>query len=192
MRLQFLANMRYSGILMAGGKSLRMGQDKSQLQYQGQSFAQRGIGLLSLFCSEIIVSASQGAWPNSVRVVPDAYPGIGPMGGLHACLQACTHQCALVLPCDSPLLEKEAIAQLIESSSTGRPTVFSKNGFPEPLVGIYPKSSLPIIEKLIAQKEYSLQALLKLSSALCIEIGPTIERQFSNINTPSDFENLCQ
>ena len=177
---------------MAGGKSLRMGQDKSQLQYQGQSFAQRGIGLLSLFCSEIIVSASQGAWPNSVRVVPDAYPGIGPMGGLHACLQACTHQCALVLPCDSPLLEKEAIAQLIESSSTGRPTVFSKIGFPEPRVGIDPKSCLPIIEKLIAQKEYSLPALLKLSSALCIEIGPTIERQFSNINKPSDFENLCQ
>ena len=95
---------RVSAILLAGGKSSRMGRDKAALPFQGltllgwQLQKLRGLGI------EDIMLSGSGREREGVRTVRDEFPERGPLGGLHACLKAARNPDCLALSVDVPLV----------------------------------------------------------------------------------------
>lgn len=102
---------KFVGVVLAGGKSIRMGQDKALLTINTKSLLDRSIDLLQqLDASEVIVCRNDG----SSNSVPDVYPELGPLSGIHAALHA-TDYSILLIPVDMPLLDVETLSPILKA-----------------------------------------------------------------------------
>lgn len=176
-----------SGIILAGGRSSRMGCDKSRLLLGGETMLQRQIRKLkAIGISDILISGT--AAPEGTRTVPDIYPGRGPLGGLHACLQAAKNQNCLVLSVDVPLVPAAMLDRLCRAHRHGV-TVLSHGDCEEPLVGVYSKELSVFIEPLITERGAPVRRLAQLSDwKSCPYLGP--EEYLHNCNTPQDYAQI--
>lgn len=140
-------------IILAGGASRRMGQDKAFLDWDGQPLIAHIAAQLRRVCSNLIISANDAARFAFLQapVVPDAVQGEGPLQGLAAGLTASRFERNLVVACDMPRLSGAAARQLL-ALSDDVDVVVPRNteGRPEPLFAIYMRSCLPALEKVIA------------------------------------------
>lgn len=108
-----------SMVVLAGGKSSRMGREKSDLLFEGQTFLQRQIQKgKSLGIADILVSGYQGE-QCSERIVKDRYPGKGPLGGLEAAFREVKNPYCLVMTVDVPLVTVEVLRTLIRQVRRG-------------------------------------------------------------------------
>ncbi|CAB0151503.1 putative molybdenum cofactor guanylyltransferase [Pseudidiomarina piscicola] len=106
--------MAVTGLILAGGASRRMGQDKALLQVAGQTQLQRTIRIVRhAGCEQVVVSR------NSEGFVMDKVANLGPLGGLLSALPHCTHERILLLPVDMPLLSSAALEYLLQQPSPG-------------------------------------------------------------------------
>jgi molybdenum cofactor guanylyltransferase len=181
-----------SGILLAGGKSSRMGSNKAFLRFKKRYLFEFPLSLLQEYCDDIIISASLESFESyNYKLVPDLIPDLGPMGGLYSCLPKIKHDRALILSCDIPFITKDYCEYLISGSEKYEIIVGqNKNGYPEPLAGIY---SARVMDKLIAQvenKNYKMSDLISSCDAQIFSIQKAGFNQqiFMNINTKEDFE----
>lgn len=184
-----------SGILMAGGKSRRMGQDKAFLTLKGKELYRYPLEKLEKFCSEIIISANNEKYNQlGYKVVHDEIQNIGPIGGIFSCLKETSNQKALILSCDLPFISDEYI-QLLLSGCRSSSICMGTNlqGIPEALISIMDKSILPFLNENISSGIYKMNRLLDhpesclLSSDLLTGIPET---NFLNINSPDDYKNI--
>lgn len=107
-----------TAIVLAGGSSRRLGQDKRQLRLWGENgptLLEHTVGVVGELCAEVIVVLNDSAaWQQlPARLVPDVYPGEGPLGGIVSGLVAAQHEYALVVACDMPELNERALATLL-------------------------------------------------------------------------------
>ena len=180
-----------TGIIIAGGKSSRMGQDKAFIQYNGKQLIEHAIDLLTGFCNQIIISTNKPERYQhfNFKIVPDMLEGIGPLGGLHATLSATESATNIVIPCDMPHITKNLIAHLLKQHKPNYITVPVHHGFLEPLCAIYPNKALATIEKMINSGNYKLYNLLKLYPTQQINIETFLLQTpdiLNNLNAPTD------
>jgi hypothetical protein len=99
--------MEVEGIVLAGGRSSRIGEDKSFLQYKGRSLVEWAIQVLSDLSVPIALvrNADQDFSSLDVSCWPDERPELGPLGGLYTGLRRSRARKLFVLPCDLPLME---------------------------------------------------------------------------------------
>ena len=130
-----------TGILLAGGKSKRMGIDKAFIDFQGRKLYEYPLNILREFCIDVIISSSDKRFKNTgYDVIPDIIDNIGPIGGIYTCLQKIKDQKALIMSCDIPFITAEFIRILSSISGEHDITIgVNKNKQLEPLVGIYNK-----------------------------------------------------
>ena len=186
---------KISGILLAGGKSKRMGEDKAFIKYQEKELFRYPLEILEHFCDEIIISSSNPSFNNTGHLVyPDDVPGLGPIGGIHTCLIKTKNEYSIVLGCDTPLLDHLTISELIKNIKNYNIVVaVNSTGHPESLVGIYKKKSLASIDLLIEKKNYKMSDLLKQEKTHYHKLPYSkskLTQLFSNINTQEDFQRL--
>ncbi len=138
-----------TGVVLAGGKSRRMGTDKRFLPLEGRPLIERALDLLDARCAEVLVSAND---PERLahlgrRVVPDLLEGGGPLAGLHAGLRAASNDLVLVLPVDAPHVAAALLDRFEEEAAGGFDVVCGSTAEGiEPLVGYYRRRCLPAIE----------------------------------------------
>lgn len=174
---------KLTGLVLAGGKSSRMGRDKAGLIWaDGRSFLDRAIDLLEQAgCARVIVSGERPGYD----CVPDRWPGQGPLGGIASVLSACPELTGpwLIVPVDMPQLEVDDLAPL-QSAGQGRDgAVFS--GLPLPMVL---GNGERIRETILAQLRAGRRALKALGDTLDLAaIDPPTSRLRDNINTPEDY-----
>ena len=175
-----------SGIVLAGGASRRMGQNKSELRLNGKTFLEfqvdklRALGIRDIMLSGANCPALPGA-----RVIPDEYEGRGPLGGLHVCLRAAENSTCMVLSVDVPLIQPTTLAQLCHAHRSGV-TVLRHHEQEEPLIGVYDRYVSDSISGLIEAGRYAVRALKDLIPWNCFDyLGP--EELLINCNTPKDF-----
>ncbi|MFN8470610.1 MAG: molybdenum cofactor guanylyltransferase [Anaerolineae bacterium] len=107
-----------SAIILSGGQSRRMGRDKALLELDGERLLDRVANTLSRVSDDVIVVAgdatrySGGAW----RVIADAFPGAGALGGLYSGLQAARHPYVLAVACDMPFLNEPLLRYLARAA----------------------------------------------------------------------------
>ncbi len=185
-----------TGIVVAGGHSRRLGQDKRRLQLwgaAGPTLLAHSVALLGDVCQEVIVVLNDpAAWPAlPARLVPDLFPDTGPLGGLASGLQAMQTTRALVLAADLPLVSTALLRWLAQPSAADAVVPRTADGRWQPLAAAYHVRCLPIIYDLLNQKNYRLHALLALLSveplagAELAALDPAGEL-FLNLNTPAD------
>ncbi len=184
--------MSITSILLAGGKSSRMGQDKGLLEIGGKKLIEIAISHISQVCQQILISSNSVVYSEfGYEVVPDLFPGIGPMGGIFSCLKKSTTHLNLVISVDLPFISTDFLAYLVKQAEGYQVAVpWSGNDHYEPLCACYNSSVLPLMEHFISIGNYKLPDLFRQ-----LEINPlTIDDQldfyhpgiFHNINTQSD------
>ncbi len=184
-----------TGILLAGGKSSRMGEDKAFLSWKGRKLYSYPMELLELFCSEILVSSSDERFlDDGYRIIPDMIQNIGPLGGIYSCLKKAKFDRSLVLSCDNPLISKEFIDILVLNSRDYMITAGkNRDHLPEPLSGIYNKNVLDVMNRQINTGDNKMSNLLKHKNVNIIDLvvyGLDPDTVYFNVNTLEDLKKL--
>ena len=191
--------METSGIVLAGGKSLRLGFDKVLETVGNRSLLQLVISGVAAFSREvIIVTTSEQTIPRSIdysrlKVVNDIYPGKGPLGGIYTGLATSTSFYNLVVASDMPFLNQALLRYMIQLSANFDLVVPRVGKLVEPLQAVYTKSCLAPIERMIKQDKLSVSQLFPLVKTRYVE-AEEIERfdpkhlSFFNVNTKADLK----
>jgi molybdenum cofactor guanylyltransferase len=197
------------GVVLAGGTSRRMGQDKALLRNgAGPTLLERTVATVrAAGLREVVLSVStveQGrTWRDAVsavaglRLVVDAGPGRGPLGALHAALTAFPHHHVLLVACDMPRLDAAALRALLEEPRDADAVVPRVAGRDQPLTALYGPACLPLTARLLAQRRLAMRDLLAapglrvrfLDDAWLARAG-VLAAVFDNVNTPADLEAL--
>ncbi len=193
------------GFILVGGRSSRMGTDKSHMQFDGQTSVERIAAELRSITPWIsLVGRSRAGFDPDLRIIPDTHEQWGALGGIHAALGACVADWALIVACDLPFVTRDLCSRLLMLSQQGSPEAvvpIQPDGRPQPLCALYRREPCLLeAEKLIASGEHTPRALLAnvktrwVRSAELIDL-PGAENFFFNVNTPQDYERakqICQ
>lgn len=181
-------------MILAGGKSSRMGTDKALLEINGTNFIGKIAGELNFFEEKFFArgnceAVSVPGWQN----IPDIYPECGPIGGLHAALKTCRSDALVCVTCDMPLLKSELVRDLCDQMTEEYDAVILKetDGRIHPTCGIYRKSAVNVFEQQILDGNYRMMQVLDRLRVKYVTIDPQIGSwQLKNINTPEDLREL--
>ncbi len=189
-----------TGIILSGGKSLRMGENKSFLKIQNETIIERIVRLMRTIFDEVMIVTNS---PDEYKffglpVFEDIYKNKGPLGGIHSGLTHSKTEKNFVISCDVPLMTKEMIEYIVEYKSD-KPIKFCyAAGYHQPLAGVYSKSLVGEIEKIISGGEVphkSFHHFLKMVHAETInpESLPFYNHEiFFNVNNPKDYEVIAK
>jgi len=175
-------------ILLAGGTGRRMKRDKALLPAPGETLIERVLTQVEGFFAEALVSVSPGRRYDflSVPQIPDAVEGLGPMAGILAGLKAARFDPAFVLACDIPVVDRGFIGRLVAAAEGFDAVVPRTSKGLEPLLAIYRKTTVPLIERLLAEGKRSVLDLYPLCRTKIVDIGDP--PWLHNINTPEEYE----
>ena len=183
------------GVVLAGGKSSRMGRDKAWLTFFGQPLLRRVAEVLASVTGEVMVSGRDPV-PFGVDCpwLPDETPRLGPAGGIMTVLAATSRPC-LVVSCDLPFLEPETLARLV-AAWRDRPEAalmttyrIVETGFVESLVAIYDPAGLPLLRENLDLGQRRLSAIFPEALRCHLDYSrddPAVARAFFNVNSPPD------
>ena len=198
----------FSGYILAGGKSSRMGTDKAFLKSGGETFLESAFNALSPTCGgrvKIVINETQKAKFKkafaSFAYVFDVFSERGALGGIHAALENCETEYAIILACDLPLVTAgtvKILARIALNSPENVAAVVPRqpDGRIQPLCAVYKTNScLPKIRELLEnENSVSMRDFLKLVPARFVETNELTndkaEDLFFNVNQPSDFQRL--
>jgi molybdopterin-guanine dinucleotide biosynthesis protein A len=188
------SSQKFSGVIMAGGRSTRMGRDKALLQTKGgHTLLQHAANTLrAAGAAEVIVSTARARAYDlpDTREVYDALQNCGPIAGLCACLDAAAENLCLVLAVDLPAMTASYLRAMLTRAKEDCGVLPVLAGSFEPLCAIYPKSALDVVVQAVKSGDYSLQRLLSTLElrglATRMEISPHDRLLFANWNTPQD------
>jgi molybdopterin-guanine dinucleotide biosynthesis protein A len=179
-----------SALLIAGGRSGRLGQPKQSLEIEGETLAARAAGVLAQVARRVTVVGPPGERPDWAPAgcdwVGDPLPHGGPLVGLAAGLAAVRGELVAVAPCDLPLLVPATYRALRRFAVDGDAAVATWEQ-PQPLVAVYwRETALAAAELLLAQGEHRAQRLLGELPHTLVE-----RREVAlNLNTPTDLERF--
>lgn len=181
--------------IMAGGKSSRMGTDKSFVQFNGRPMIEVVIDAVAGLGDETLLITNKPADYTHLNLpmVGDVYPDHGSLGGIFTAVHAASHPHTLVVACDMPWLNRPLLEYMITLRETADVVVPRWEKYPEPLHAIYSKVCLaPIEEKLKAQllkiTGFFGQVSVRFVERDEIERFDKDGRSFANINSPEDLE----
>ncbi len=195
--------MDISCVVLAGGKGLRLGQDKALETIGNKSLLHWVVSYLSLFKSNIIIvtaekqSLSQLTDYPQLRIVTDAYPDKGPLAGIYTGLAASVSLYNLVVACDMPFLNYALLDYMLQISADFDLVIPRLGDMVEPLHAVYSKTCLPPIKSLLEQGNLSIRGLFSLVRVRYVE-ATEINRfdpehlSFFNINTEADLDKARQ
>jgi molybdenum cofactor guanylyltransferase len=164
-----VADQRLTGILLVGGGSTRFGSPKELAEYEGETLADRAWRLLADTCDERFAVGGGGL----------ADPGTGPVAAIAAGLRAATHELAVVIPVDMPLLTPGALRTLAEAC---RDAATAQRG---PLPCAVARRTLSAFET----GERRLRTVLDGLDTARVELD---EELLANVNTPADLDTLAR
>lgn len=172
-------------IVLAGGRSRRMGVDKSLLLLEGVPMIQRIVDRLRPAFAQIIVSTNT---PDAhaflgLPMTVDEYADCGPMGGIASALHASGHDANFVVACDIPAVHLQLVDRLYRNLERADASVPVTQGRFEPLFAWYRKTLLVALRDALKRGEYRMQDLLARHRVATLEVP---EDTLINLNTPED------
>jgi molybdopterin-guanine dinucleotide biosynthesis protein A len=186
-------SMDLSGVILAGGQSLRMGHDKAWLELEGEPLIARALATLrEVGIDEIFISGKPGTDYSGLRcpVLFDRQPGLGPLGGIECALDACSTPKLLVLAVDLPHMTVDFLREMVASCEPPQgvvPVLFDQL---EPLAAVYPKRCHALLRGCLAQSRLSArsfaQACLDAQEVRRFEVPALNLARFQNWNRPDD------
>lgn len=190
-----------SAVILAGGKSTRMGFDKQMLVMQSKRIVQHLIALLRTRFDDIMVASpdSELYEGEGVRVVGDSHEGIGPLAGIHSALIGAKGEAVFTIACDMPYPELGYIDYMISrlAGQDWDACLTRRGRHLETFHAFYCRSGLPLMEREIAAGKYSVARYAEKARSLIIPQDEAALylpgwRAFTNLNTPEDYEQFLR
>ena len=193
---EMIPNM--TGVLVAGGKSRRMGRDKRLLELGGQPLIQRALSVLQSLFSEVLIAVAEPLpqlTGQGYRVVLDLIPNCATLGGLYTGLSSASHPLVFAVGCDMPFLNPAAVKRLADLSTQTDVVMPRLATGLQPMHAVYSKACLPHLEQMAKTQQLKVQGLVDITG-LTVKLVPEkdfldVDPQllsFFNINTPADLE----
>ncbi|MDZ7360522.1 MAG: molybdenum cofactor guanylyltransferase [candidate division KSB1 bacterium] len=175
--------------ILAGGKSRRFGRNKALFVMEGKSIIECVAAAIPPEQKIFIVTNSPAEyahfpWP----LLPDHYPGSGPLAGIHAGLTHSPGEWNFFLACDFPCLKSSVINELLAAPRNAQVILPETTAGLQPLCALWSQSALPAVENALQNHDLRLHAVLA-KLALHV-ILPTDPQALYNLNTPEDLNNL--
>jgi molybdopterin-guanine dinucleotide biosynthesis protein A len=183
-----------TAVVLAGGKSSRMGRPKALLEFDGEPLISHVVATLSATFADVVVVAAPGqALPDMrVTLVRDEVAHQGPVGGLCYGLRAAREECCFVTSCDSVFVNPSFVEHLVSRIREYDVVVPRWDGRLQPLCAVYRRSVLPLLEEQLARQE--LRPVYLFDKVRTLEVGEDEIRRFDadgesffNMNTPEDY-----
>jgi molybdopterin-guanine dinucleotide biosynthesis protein A len=187
------AKKNITGIILAGGKSKRMGTDKGFVLWNGKPFVQHSIIALKPLVSKLIIVSDHIAYDRlSYRRINDSFPEAGPLSGLYSGLRASETELNLVLSCDVPLITTSVLEKLVAGYDEGLSAVVcSADDRIMPLVALYHKDCYKVGKDLLDNGERRMMRLLdKLPNTSYVLLDENEAKTVRNINSPKDLKMI--
>jgi len=182
------------GLVLTGGKSVRMGYDKSSIQWHGKEQRYYMADLLKQICRDVFISCrkKQKHEINSdYKALTDTFTGLGPYGGILSAFRKCPDAAWLVTACDLPLLDTNTLQYLNEHRNSSAIATTYENpydGLPEPLITIWEPKAYPILLSFLSQGYSCPRKVLRNNDVHIIKaINPDA---LINVNTPEELEKV--
>ncbi len=177
-------------VIFAGGKSSRMGQDKSLLPFGGfSSLAEYQYHRLSKLFSDVYISAKENKFDFEAQIIEDAQSDnvFAPTAGFEAMFKALKDERVFVLSVDTPFVGEDEIRELLKNDRKELDAVIAKTASgSHPMCGIYHRSLLPSFERMLQEENHRLGQLLKNSKTKFVDFND--ETPFTNLNNPHEYE----
>ena len=183
-----------TGIILAGGKSSRMGKDKGMCNFKDKPLVEYAIDALKPFCGKILLSTNltEGYEKYGLELINDEIKEIGPMGGIYSCLKKSKTKHNFVLSCDTPFIGKQLVKFIVDNISDDFDIVapVHENSYLEPLCAYYNNSVMTNMNAFIERGDFKLMGLLKSLRLKQLVIDNTLgfynSKLFINLNTSED------
>ncbi|GKS59113.1 hypothetical protein YTPLAS18_26400 [Nitrospira sp.] len=189
-----------TALLVAGGQSRRMGQDKRFLEVGGRSLFGRALDVLEKVFNAVMISVADAEPIPDLhvqrhRVIEDLIPGCATLGGLYTGLGSVETEWMFAVACDMPLLNESLIRLLVERRNEFDYVMPVLPNGPQPLHACYRRTCLAALERRIRGRDFRIVGLLEepsLKGCLITEkeitcVDPHL-LSFMNINTPADLQ----
>jgi molybdopterin-guanine dinucleotide biosynthesis protein A len=190
------------GVVLAGGKSSRMGKSKAELPFLGEPLLRRVVGRLSAAVDDVVVIGplSLQALVPDVTVISDVISPMGPLGGLYTALTTAPGERLFLVACDMPLLQPglvRAMLAVAEASEASDAVTLVSRGRMEPLHTVYARSCLPAVEEALAAEQRALHHVLERLSVVMVSqelLAREDPNKVSalNVNTPEEWGHALQ
>lgn len=182
--------MQITAIILAGGKSKRMGTDKTFLELDGVPLLQRMISLLQPLCETLIISSNNPRHEKyGYNVIADEIKNCGPIGGIYSSINKSNTDLNFVISVDAAFIEKDFVEFLISKKGDYDAVVpYSEKG-KEPLIALYNKSCLPFMKEKLETGDYKMHTFLSTVNTKWIDAQSWVEKYpklFHNLNRPED------
>ncbi len=178
------------GLLLVGGKSTRMGEDKGGIVYHEKPQREHALDLLHSFCEQVFLSGRSDQKEELAAlgsVIDDKYLDLGPYGGILSAFREYPDVAWLVIAVDLPLLDEGALKQLVNARNDSKvATAFQSpdNPFPEPLIAIWEPRSYPYLLQFLGQG-YSCPRKVLINTDVEL-VGAQRPEVLMNVNTPEE------
>lgn len=186
---------RFSGAVLVGGQSRRMGTDKALLTIGGVPLIQRVVGTLQAVVNEVFLvgpGAERYEWLN-VQATDDLVAGAGPLGGIHSALCVARHPRCLVVACDMPFLDMDLLRFMLREAASWDVVVPRGPERYETLHAVYARFCLEPIEQMLENGKLcpvDFFPLVRVRSVEADEIASFEHgwRSLMSVNTAADLE----
>ncbi len=190
-------NNLITGLILAGGKSRRMGSDKAFIQWNNKYLIQYVFEALEPICHEILVSSnSLSERYDPYSLIQDRFADIGPIAGLESGLYHANHPHIVVASCDTPFVTTDLFRHLLLVHGDHEITVASHEGIDQPLIGIYQKAIHHKIYQAILADNNTPHAVIKSLHWQEVPISQHMNFYsrdlFLNLNQPEDFNLIME
>ena len=183
-----------NGLVLAGGKSQRMGFDKGAVNWHGKQQRYYVADMLKPFSDQVYISCradQQSEIDDNYLTLPDTFTGLGPYGAILSALRENPDSAWLVIACDLPLMEAETLQYLFDNRNTSTiATTYQSafDAFPEPLITIWEPKSYPVLLSFLGQG-YSCPRKVLINSDITI-LQPPNPDALTNVNTPDELDKV--
>jgi molybdopterin-guanine dinucleotide biosynthesis protein A len=181
-----------TGIILAGGKSSRMGTEKGLIIYKNKPFVEHIIEAMSPLVDNIIIISNNKAYESfGFKCYEDLIKNTGPLAGIYTGLRYSKTNNNLIVSCDIPLIKTVVLQKLIDQKNDASEVIqIQSQGKNMPLIALYKKSCEVIFMEELHQNQKKVQKALKKCNVKTVIIDGSLEQVTANINTPEDLELL--
>ncbi|MDG2344333.1 MAG: molybdenum cofactor guanylyltransferase [Flavobacteriales bacterium] len=185
--------MKATLIILAGGKSSRMGFDKGLILHKGKHITQYLIDVNASLFSKVLISSNNKEYRRfKESVIPDTIIEIGPIGGIVSCLEKSTTDLNVFISCDAPFINKETLKKLLlKSIDSNADIVYSKHGNrTHPFPSCFNKRIFNKLNRLILSGERKMSSLSEFFKTDYVDFNNEKKDFFLNLNNPDDLKKI--
>lgn len=179
--------MNVGAIILAGGKSSRMGQDKGLMLLNNKPMIAHLLATVKNITNDIIIVSNSTEYQQfGIEVREDLIKDAGPLAGIYTGLNFSKHTNNIVLSCDVPFVSRNLLTFLIENSHQYDVTIPENSEKTHQVIGVYNKSCIPIFKAELENNQRKIKLALSKVNLHIVDANKFSQREFMNINTPNE------